>query len=173
MKSSYVIRARQFAHDIYPFICDCKTVEDYCTAVENFNVAYHRSVRVACGQTRVALITSDYVLKLDYGRKAKRFGGCVSEYRAYQKVFNDGYAYLFAKINPVMVNEKVFYIMPRINGIGYERNGYDDAFDVVTDEEQDYLWDNFRDLHYENYGWKNKRPVIVDYAYCTSNGSWR
>lgn len=165
MKSSYIVRARQFAWDIYPFIRECKTVSDYEEAVENFNIINHRKVRVACGQTRVVLITSDYVLKIDYGTRQELYGGCENEHRAYQKVYNDGYAYLFARITPVMVNEKVYYIMPRIERIGAEFNDWNEAYDVVNDDESEYLYENFRDLHYENFGTRKGRPVIVDYAY--------
>lgn len=164
MKSTYEVRARAFAHAIYPFVCDCKTVEQFQTAVENFNALFNRHVRMSHGQTRVVFITSDYVLKLDYGNRGNRWGTCADERKAYCKVFRDGFAYLFAKTTPIMVNEKVFYAMPRINRIGTEYNGYDEAWDVVGDKERDYLWDNFRDLHAENFGWKNHNPIIVDYA---------
>jgi len=167
MKSSYIVRARHFAEMIYPFIVNCKTPNEYEQAVENFNILYKRNVRVAHGQTRIVLITSDYVLKVDYGAMGKMWGDSACELKAYNKAFNDGFAYLFARINSVMVNEKVYYIMPRIKDIGFEHNGYDDAYEVVTDEESDYLFENFRDLHYENYGWKDSHPVIVDYA-CAS-----
>lgn len=167
MKSSYMVRARKFANAIYPYICDCKDVFEYQMAVRAFNADFHRSVRVANGQTRIALITSDYVLKIDYGTKQKFFGGCENEYRGYQKAFRDGFAYLFARISPVMVNEKVYYIMPRIDRIGHRYNGWHDAWDVVEGEESDYLYDNFNDLHFENYGWKDGKPVIVDYAFFT------
>lgn len=164
MKSNYEVRARVFAQAIYPFVCDCKSIADFENAIEEFNILFHRHVRVDCGQTRVVFITSDYVLKLDYGNRGKRWGTCADERKAYCKVVRDGYAYLFAKTTPIMVNEKVFYVMPRINRIGVQYNGWDEAYDVVNDKERDYLYDNFRDLHSENYGWKNRKPVIVDYA---------
>jgi len=165
MKSSYMVRARQFAQEIYPYISDCKSVEDFEWAVEVFNRFNHRAVKVANGLTRVALITSDYVLKIDYGTRQKDFGGCADEYRAYQRVFKDGYADLFARISAVMVNEKVYYIMPKIDRIGEEYNGDIEALDVVDADANDYLWEHFRDLHCNNFGWKNGNPVIVDYAY--------
>ena len=164
MKSSYVVRAREFANQIYPFICDCRTVDQYAEAVDNFNILFHRHVKVFSGATRVVLVTSDYVLKMDYGNRIRIFGGCESEKWAYQKVYNDGYARLFAPINSVMVKDRVFYIMPKVDRIGFDYNGYDDAMDVVSEEDADYLYENFHDLHYENYGWKDGLPVIVDYA---------
>ena len=168
MITSYEVRARKFANDIYPYINNCKSPFEFETAVSRFNRINHRAVRVAYGQTRVALITSDYVLKIDYGTRSSLFGGCENEYQAYQKAYHDGFAYLFAKISPVMVKERVFYIMPRIERIGIEFNGFDEAWDVVkSDDERDYLYDNFSDLHHENFGWKHGKPVIVDYACCS------
>lgn len=167
MKSSYEVRARHFAHQIYPFIHNCRTPEQYESAVNTFNEEKHRKVYVAYGQTRVALITSDYVLKIDYGRKSAIFGGCEDEYRAYQKVRRDGYSHLFAKISPVMVNEVVMYIMPRVDKIGARYNGWDEAWEAsdISCDETDYLNDNFFDLHYNNYGRLHGKLVIVDYAF--------
>lgn len=165
--TSYEIRARKFARQIYPYVTNCRKVSDYTRAISRFNYEHHRKVRVAYGQTRVALITSDYVLKIDYGKLQHRFGGCADEYRAYQKVRRDGFAHLFAKIAPFMVNEIVFYIMPRVDGVGSEYNDYDDVYETygLTEEESDYLSENFYDLHCENYGHMNGRVVVVDYAF--------
>jgi len=167
MKSSYEVRARHFAHQIYPFVHNCRTPEQYESAVDTFNKEKCRKVCVAYGQTRVALITSDYVLKIDYGRKSAIFGGCEDEYRAYQKVRRDGYSHLFAKVTPVMVNECVFYIMPRVDHIGMRYNGWNEAWEEseLSAEESDYLNDNFYDLHYENYGRLKGKLTVVDYAF--------
>ena len=167
MKSNYEIRARRFAHQIYPYVTDCKTVSDYHRAISRFNCEHNRKVRVANGETRVVLITSDYVLKIDYGNKQKRYGGCADEYLAYQKVRRDGFSHLFAKIAPVMVNEMVFYVMPRVDKIGAEYNDYDDVYETygLTEEESDYLSENFYDLHHENYGHMHGHVVVVDYAF--------
>lgn len=174
MKSSYVVRARRFANDLYPFVKDCKTVDEYALAVEKYNSVKHRAVKVFSGATRVVFVTSDYALKVDYGKKVDIFGGCENECRAYAKVYRDGFAYLFARISPVMVNERVFYIMPRVERIGAKYNGWDQAWEKVNNEESDYLDANFCDLHYENYGWKNGKPIIVDYAFFVGNGdNWR
>ena len=164
MKSGYEVRARLFANALYPFVCDCKTVEDFENAALEFNETFHRHVRVCAGQTRVVFITSDYVVKLDYGNRGRIWGDCATERKAYLRACKDGFGYLFAKTTPIMVNEMVFYAMPRIDRIGTEYNGWDDAFDRVNGKEYDYLMKYFRDLHCENYGWKRGKIVIVDYA---------
>lgn len=165
MKSSYVIRAMRFAEQIYPFICDCKTIDDYEVAVDNFNVIYNRKVYVAHGMTRIVLITSDYVLKIDYGTNGRRWGGNADEVKGYSIAHKHGYAYLFARPTSYMVNERVFYIMPRIHGVDCDKSEDEDVYYHVTAEEEDFLYGHFADLHSGNYGWKGDRPVIFDYAY--------
>lgn len=158
------MRARRFVEQIYPFVSDCHTVEQYREAVNNFNTVYHRKVMVCHGQTRVVLVTSDYVVKIDYGHMAKRWGGCADEVRQYCLAFNKGYSYLFARITPYMYNECVFYIMPRIDDIDGERNQDEDVYMFLRGDENDFLNDHFADLHCANYGWKDNYPVIIDYA---------
>lgn len=163
MKSSYEVRASKFVKLIAPFLCECNRVGEYMNAVEKFNIRYNRHVIVRFGLSRVALITSDYVIKIDYADTA--WGGCEKEYNNYQDAKRDGFGYLFAPITPVIVMGRVFWIMPRIRCIGGRYNNDNDVYEYLTTEENDYLWDNeFGDLHSENYGWKNGHPVIVDYA---------
>jgi hypothetical protein len=164
MKSNYVNRATRFIKTIYPFIAGCDTVDDYCDAVGYYNLAYHRKVKVACGQTRVAIMCADYVIKLDYGHRANLWGDCESEYEHYVEAEQDGFAYLFAKITPVDFAGRTFYIMPRIAGVGSARSACYDVDEWLNDEEIEWLWDHVADVHYENYGWKNGYPVIIDYA---------
>lgn len=164
MKSSYVDRAVRFIKTIYPFILDCERGEDYEYAVKVYNYKYHRKVQVAWGQTRIALMCSDYVIKIDYGARACVWGDCEAEYEHYLEAKQDGFDYLFAEITPVEVLGHKFYIMPRINGVGSARNGCYDVDEWLNEEEVDWIWEHIRDVHYENYGWKNKYPVIIDYA---------
>lgn len=166
MKSSYEVRARLFLNKIYPFIKDCVYVADYCYAVDRFNKTFHRAVRIANGLTRVALITSDYVIKIDCGTQThiRQFGSCEDEYRKYRKAVKDGFGYLFAKTSPVMRGDKIVYIMPRIPDVGSDCSNYEDVYFWLNEEENDYVYDICQDLHYNNYGWKNGYPVIIDYA---------
>ena len=165
MANSYVIRAMKFAEMIYPFICDCRTVVEYCEAVDNFNAVYHRHVVLRHGQTRIALLTSDYVVKLDFGNRGKRWGTCSDEVKGYSRAFKAGFAYLFARPTSYMVNECVFYIMPRIHDVDGERSMDEDVyFHLEDDDERDFVMENFGDMHSANYGWKNGHPVIFDYA---------
>jgi len=161
--SSYEVRAIKFIHQVFDYISDCKQVSDYYGAISDFNAHNSRKVQCANGMTRVAFITSDYVIKFDYSDYyTKRWGGCEQEYKLYNAARADGYGYLFAKIKPYYYQGRVFYIMPRINGIG--RTWYN-ADSYMTWEEREWCDDHdLRDLHNENYGWHRKQIVICDYA---------
>ena len=161
MESSYEIRAQRFVRDIFPFINGCVRAHDYCDRVKWFNACRHRNVKVEYGQTRVVLITSDYVVKIDYGTRARYYGGCADELIMYNRAVEAGFEYLFAKISLYTYCGHDFYIMPKVDGIG---DAEDEAYDLVTPEESDWLYDNVNDLHYKNFGFKDDRVVLVDYA---------
>ena len=161
-KNSYEIRAEKFVKQIMPFLFNCQTVEDYSVAVRMFNTRYHRSVIMAHGLTRIALITSDYVIKFDYNpAEVEIFGGCEDECTIYAEAKLAGFDYLFAKISRIEINGRYFYIMPRINGIG---RYYEDAQDYMTEDECDWVLTRVFDLHWRNYGWKNNHVVLIDYS---------
>lgn len=161
-KSSYVVRAQRFIRQIYDYIADCTTPEEFCDAIDMFNNENHRKVDVSWGATRIVLITSDYVIKIDYDREEiQEWGGCADEYRFYQYAEDCGYEYLFAAIEPYEYENKTFYIMPRIYGIGHLR-GY--ATDYLSGDEYNFVVNHVNDLHDENFGIKNKHIIIIDYA---------
>ena len=164
MKSSYEVRAQVFINQIYPFIKYCDDPDDYRMAIRKYNNQYHRKVIVRHGMTRVVLITSDYVVKVDYGTRSCIWGSCADECEMYKQAEHDGYEYLFAKITPVQVENHIYYIMPRIRGVGCSRSGGYDVDEWLTEDENDWLNEHCFDLHYENYGWHNMRPIIIDYA---------
>ena len=163
MRNTYEIRAERFIHQIYDFICDCECVEDYEYAVKVFNYECRRKVKVKHGLTRVVLITSDYVVKIDCGRLdwREQFGGCANEFEIYEQAENAGFAYLFAKPTAVEYKGRKFCVMPRIHGIGLED---DDADYFLTPKEDRWVSSRVFDLHNGNYGWKDGHPVLFDYA---------
>jgi len=159
--NNYEVRAQRFVRDIFPFICNCNHAYEYRQAVASFNIHRSRNVRVEHGQTRVVLITSDYVIKIDYGTRARYYGGCEDELIVYNRAVEAGFEYLFAKISRYTYRGHDFYIMPRVHGVG---TADDDAYYLVTPEEGDWLYDNVNDLHHKNFGFLNRRVVLVDYA---------
>lgn len=163
VRNGYEVRAQKFIGQIYDYIIGCESIEDFEDAVARFNDEHNRKVLFAHGLTRVCFITSDYVVKYTFGEYSdlRKYGTNASEFAIYKEAERDNFAYLFAKPTPFTYREANFCIMPRIYGI--ER--YDDDVDVfLTKKENNWLRNHVWDVHYQNYGWKNHRPVIFDYA---------
>lgn len=162
MKNSYQVRAQKFIRQIAPFLERCNNTTDYEYAVYAYNNMFHRHVRYAHGLTRIALITSDYVVKIEYGNLVTVYGGCEEELSLYKEAEEEGFAYILAKIDYFHYNGRDYYIMPRINSIGRTD---EDADEYMTESEKD--WCNSHrlcDLHNGNYGWKNNHVILIDYA---------
>lgn len=163
MRNTYEVRAEKFIHEIFNYIYDCENKEDYKWAVKCFNFDHHRRVRVAHGLTRVVLITSDYVVKIDCGTQyhIHTFGGCANEFDIYAQAEVDGFEYLFAKPTAIEYKGRRFCVMPRIRGIG---RGEGDADGYMDTDESDWVCERVFDMHSKNYGWKDGHPVLIDYA---------
>lgn len=168
---NYEERAKDFIKAIFPYISDFTDVYSVCDDVDTFNYDHNRKVRVNHGCARIALITSDYVVKFDFDEEEVEYvGGCDNEMELYAQAEADGFAYLFAKITEFAYNGRNFYIMPRIRGISEERNWkwFGDHF--MTEEENAWCErHNLTDLHCNNYGFRNGHICIVDYG--CRNGS--
>lgn len=160
---NYEERAMSFIRKFSAFIANCNSLDDYQSAVSQFNYECRRKVTFEHGQTRVVFITSDYVVKLDYNPdKIHKWGGCEAEYCFYEEACQDGFSYLFAKITPYSYNGRTFYIMPKVEGIGMELW---DADYYMNDEEREWCENHgLTDLHNFNYGWDDTQIVIFDYA---------
>lgn len=163
MRNTYEVRAEKFIHQIFDYIVNCINEEQFEDAVAWFNFTHHRNVRFAHGLTRVCFITSDYVVKYDFGtyRDTREFSTCIDEVRMYAIAEKDGFAHLLAKPTMVEYMGHSFCIMPRIYGIGK----YDeDVSWYLEGAEYDWVNEHIYDCHNQNYGWKNRHPVIFDYA---------
>ena len=161
---NYEERAIDFIQQIYPYIVGEMTPWGVRASVKTFNAKYNRKVQVNHGIARIAMITSDYVVKFDYDPyEVAVVGGGEAEIRMYEIAKREGYAYLFAKVTRYEYCGRRFYIMPRIRGIS-ENNWYH-ADHFMTDEENDWCdRHNLSDLHCNNYGFRNGKVCIVDYA---------
>lgn len=163
MKNGYEVRAQKFIQKFYEFYAENIDIDDACFY---FNSTYHnQKIHVESGATRHALITSDYVIKIDKKPNGytKRFGTCKTEYKNYQIAVRDGFEYMFAKITVYKYMGITWYIMPRVKGIGDKCCR--DATYYMTKREKEWIAENgFFDLHYNNYGWKNRHIVLIDYA---------
>jgi hypothetical protein len=169
MKSSMEQRAKKFIQSIYPFIKNCEYPEDYRKRVHAYNEITHRHVEVHNGMSRVCLVLSDYCVKIDINRsRTDSYGGCESEYTLYQIAVNEGYDYLFARVEAVEACGRTWYVMERVGNIGLSKYSSTYAYELVSVGEATWLDLHCCDLHNENFGFRNGRIIIVDYAmnYC-------
>lgn len=165
MRSSYEVRAQKFIRAIAPYFMDCEDLFDFQRAIFDFMMDHpRRHIHYDHGMTRFAIITSDYVVKIDYSpENIKRFGGGEQEIAFYQMAEREGMAHLFAKISRYDFGGRRFYIMPKVTGIDEER--WEDAWYYMTAEECEWCEDhNLYDLHCKNYGIMNGKVKIFDYG---------
>ena len=161
---NYVERAQDFIKQIFPYIDNWNNPFDIVDDIENFNEENNRKVIMRHGLSRIALITSDYVVKYDFDpSEVECIGGCEAEVKLYSQAVQDGFAYLFAEITHYPYRGHDFYIMPRIRGINGDSWNYADYY--MTDEENAWCDEHsLSDLHCNNYGFRNGKICIVDYA---------
>ena len=166
MKSDYRIRAKKFLRSIFPYIDGyMRNFDDILYQVGKYNEDKKRHVIVTCGSARIALITSDYVIKWDYDNdNVEEIGGCNDEYFAYQEAAKEGYEYLLAEATLIEYNGFSFVIMPRIKRIGRDSNGGDIEVYLTYDE---YNWvKKFnKDIHSYNWGIRDGKACLIDYAF--------
>lgn len=119
------------------------------------------------GMTRFVMCAKDFVVKIDNRHRMSqytKFGGCYTEYKNWQMVQDDGMEHLFAAVNRIKVGHHFYYVMPVITSIEDECSDLWDT-DLVTEEESEYLMDNFCDLHCGNYGVDDEGNIkIFDYS---------
>lgn len=163
MMRNYIDRARDFIKQIFPYIENSYSPWDVERQIYKFNNDFNRKVIVRSGLSRVALITSDYVIKFDYDKnEVESIGGCDNELDIYWQAKHEGFAYLFAEINAIIYNNRCFFIMPKVNGIG---SGIHYAEHYMTEEEKDFCRRHrISDLHRNNYGFRRGHVCLVDYA---------
>lgn len=176
MKSDYRIRAKKFLKSIFPYIDGYMfCVGDVEERVNEYNRDKSRHVQVCSGSARIALITSDYVIKWDYDEDCvKDLGGCDDERCAYEAAMKDGYEYLLAEITVVDFHGYRFGIMPRIRNVGPQHHG-GDIRDYLTYDEYVWLHEFDKDIHHYNWGIRHGKPCVIDYALTQAvydRGSW-
>ena len=160
MRNSYEVRAQKFIQQIAPYLEKVIDHDDREYAVNLFNLDHNRRVSYAHGMTRYALITSDYVVKVDYA--ITRWGNSEDEMEIYKEAVEDGFDYLFAKISRYDYNGTSYYIMPRIHGVSTAGCF---AWEFMTAEEEAWCKEiGLSDLHEDNYGFRNGHVCLIDYA---------
>ena len=164
---NYIERAKDFIEEIYPYIKDQMYPFHINAGLREFNTTHSRNVKCYHGCARMALLTSDYVVKFDYDEdEVECLGGCENEVSMYAWASRQGFGYLFAEITPYEYAGRTFYIMPRIR---YITDRIEYAQDFMTDDERQWCdLHDIDDLHSFNYGFRNGKVCIIDYA-CNEN----
>lgn len=167
MKSDYRLRAQKFIRVIYNLIQnDIYNPSTISDLIWEYNYAHNRKIQVSYGCSRVALITSDYVVKWVYDEEnANDVGNCEDEYYFFQYAKECGFAYLFAEMTLFEYQGITFGIMPRIKNIGFVSHHYADIDSYLSPNELKWVENNVSDLHHGNWGIKNDKAVIVDYGW--------
>lgn len=165
MKNSYEVRAQKFIQQVASYITNCTNYYELEEAMFNFMIDNpRRKVAVNHGMARMVLMTSDYVVKMDYDQDwVDSVGGGEEEIEFYSLAEREGMAYLFAKVSRYEYNGKKYYIMPRVRGVNPD--SWHNAYYYMTVEEK--VWcksHGLCDLHALNYGFKNGKVCIFDYA---------
>ena len=165
MKFEYLENAMRFLNEFSDFIYNWYDEDNIINAIDDigWHKGYHVSFNYGC--TRYVLVGKDFAIKWDYDADSvEELGGCESEYEIYNEVKNTSYSYLFAPITKVEVNNHYFYIMPRIDNIGPVAHHFKTLDEFLTYDEKRFLYNKISDLHDNNWGIKNNKPVIIDYA---------
>ena len=168
IKTDYEVRAKAFIKEFAPYLKGIRVTRSNSyriyDAVRRFNVDKKRNVKVASGASRIALITSDYVVKLDFGTTWA--GNSKTEMLGYQQAQKDGYEYLLAKISLYKYCNRNFFIMPRARvAETLTWRGQKRLWSKLTEDERSYIHANFEDLHENNWGSLNGKLILIDYAW--------
>ena len=160
---SYIERAKDFIAEVFPYIHEVFNPWDIEEEINKYNATFNRKVRVQNGLSRIALVTSDYVVKFDYDPdEIDSIGGCQNEVALYYDAKQEGFEYLLAEITPFSFHDREFYIMPRIYGIG---SGHYYAEHYMNPAEQSFCRRHrITDLHSNNYGFRHGHVCLIDYA---------
>lgn len=159
---SYIDNAIRF---LEVFAGECNSIKNQDAvrkALGRCNLKLHYRAKFNYGCTRYVIIGKDWAAKWDYIDDDSGFGGCEDEVAMYNYAKNDGYEYLLAKPTKVKVSSYTFYIYPRATVLGIH-SGHE-LEEVLNEVEIEYLTNNILDIHDENWGYIDGRPVIIDYA---------
>ena len=161
---TYVERAEDFIKELLEYKGKNTFKKEYGirrTVCEYRTVHPRRRIEVSSGAARTAIITSDYVIKIDTGM-IENYGGCEQEMEFYDYACDNGMEHLLAKPTLFKYKRINFYIYPRARvqtSMKHSRNWYSE----LTYDEQSFV-DEIYDLHAGNIGFLHGRLCIIDYA---------
>ena len=135
-----------------------KQMNALSAAVIKTNHALHCHSKLTYGATRFVIIGGTFVIKLDRDIERyyfTKYGNNKSEFDFFQK-----YSAILPLCPCQIIYKKglSFLIMPKCKKIGQFESG-----DILDLDELHSVY-GLSDIHNENVGLLNKRPVIIDYA---------
>lgn len=164
MKTSYVERAKHFINEIATTIPSRPSKSDIEQAITNYCLAHPRR-KILCdsGCARTAIISSDYVVKMDTGNSAT-YGGCADEEEIYELAKSEGMEHVLAEITSYFANGKTFYIYPRAKVLANTKKHMDEWVRGFTYNEYNFIQQTIDDLYEGNVGYLNGKSIVIDYA---------
>ena len=161
--ANYITRAYHFMKQMSKYVRDWESEDEIQVALRMYawDVDRTKCVNFEFGSARYVLMADDFVVKWDYDSASLNIGGCEDEIKMYRYAEKCGYAYLLAKITPIFINGRFFYVMPRIEDVGRKDIS---IFNHTTPQEYKWLDENLNDLHSWNYGYKDGKVKVIDYA---------
>lgn len=160
---NYQMRAYHFLKVMFGFVKNWSDFHDLGYAAKETFLRTGEETHIENGSVRMAIVGEDFVIKWDYDDEAaEEIGGCEDEFRKYRVSLSSGYAYLLAPIYRLYYRGRYFFVMPRAYDVGSGR----DIFELLDDDESEWLMRNVGDLHSWNWGLIDGNPVVIDYACC-------
>lgn len=146
------------------FISNRRSIYALADTIDHYNRKNKTHFRTCHGAVRMVIMGKDYVVKIDYSPfHAACYGGCRNEWKAYNDLKNDEYGYLLCPVNKIKIGHHFYYCMPKVDYVGEECDYNLD--DYLCAEEEEWIYDNFDDLHNGNWGVLHGQAVLIDYAY--------
>ena len=161
---SYIVRAYYFAKYIFSRVNNIYDEDEVIDMMDEAQKHFHIHANFTFGSSRYVIVTKDFVIKWDRN-DCYSIGLCEDELKMYEHAKRCGYDYLLAKITPIYLKGKYFYVMPTINKIGPLYHTYSISHYL---DKMEYWWveSNINDLHSHNWGLsKDNKPIIIDYAF--------
>ena len=163
---SYIVMAYRFMEYAIRHINDIYDKNDIIDGVDIAAHHFHIHAHVTSGSARHVIVTDNFVIKWDMNVQCvHEIGGCENEIKMYDFARRCGFNYLLAKITPIYINKKYFYIMPFVPNIGPQYHKFKDIEYFLEPEEKLWIKKYIKDLHNYNWGLVDNKPIIIDYAF--------
>ena len=135
--------------------------------VYRYNTVKGKGMTFNSGASRAVIIGEDFVIKIDLPKSLlPQAGNSESEMRAWEFIRRSGFDYIFAPITKTFFKNHPLYIMPKVVMLACENENVCDLYDVLSEDEYDFVSEHFFDIHDENFGFDEYGNVVIfDYAW--------